>query len=55
MKNNINKLFNLQGLLTGKIEFSKDDKQVILNARNPRTFSQCPYCLKSTKKSSSNQ
>jgi len=50
MKNNINKLFNLQGLLTGKIEFSKDDKQVILNARNPRTFSQCPYCLKSTKK-----
>lgn len=50
MKKYTNKLFNLQGLLVGKIEFSKDDKKIILNVRNPRTFSRCPYCLKSTKK-----
>jgi len=50
MKKYTNKLFNLQGLLVGKIEFSKDDKMIILNVRSPRTFSKCPYCLKSTKK-----
>ena len=50
MKKCINKLFNLQGLLIGKIEFDDDNKQVIINARNPRIFARCPYCAGSTKK-----
>lgn len=50
MKKYINKLFKLQGLLAGKIEFNDKDQQIILNVRNPRRIAKCPYCNKSTKK-----
>jgi len=48
MKNNINKLFNLQGLLSGKMEFK--EKQVIISARSSRVFVKCPYCHGSAKR-----
>jgi transposase len=48
MKNNINKLFNLQGLLSGKMEFK--EKQVIISTRSPRMFVKCPHCHRSTKR-----
>lgn len=50
MKNNTNKLFNLQGLLLGKIDFNDKEKQIIINARGPGKFVRCPNCSKGTKK-----
>lgn len=50
MKKYINKLFNLQGLFVGEIEFDDKNKQIIINCWNPRKFAKCPHCNKSTKK-----
>jgi len=50
MKKYTNKLFNLQGLLSDRIEFNDENKQIIVYVRSPRKFAKCPYCLKSTKR-----
>jgi len=50
MKKYTNKLFNLQGLLSEKIEFDDENKQIIINVKSPRRFAKCPYCSKSTKR-----
>ena len=50
MKKYNNKLFNLQGLLIGKIEINDEKKEVLINARSPRKFAKCSCCGKSTKK-----
>ncbi|MBE9489280.1 MAG: ISL3 family transposase [Bacteroidetes bacterium] len=50
MKNHINKLFNLQGLLSGEIKFNDKKKEILLCVRSPRIFAKCPYCMKSTKR-----
>lgn len=50
MKKYTNKLFNLQGLLAGKIEFNDKDKQIILSVRSPRRLAKCPNCGKSAKR-----
>ena len=50
MKKYTNKLFNLQGLLVGKIEFKDKNRQIIVNVRSPKKFVKCPYCSKSTKR-----
>ena len=50
MKNHTCKLFNLQGLLIGKTEIVDENNEILLHVRSPRKFTQCPYCLKSTKK-----
>ena len=50
MKNNTNKLFNLQGLLSGKMEFNDKEKQIVIAVRSPRKFAKCPYCSKSMKR-----
>jgi transposase len=50
MKKYTNKLFNLQGLLTGKIKFDEEKRQIIIAARSPRKFAKCQYCNKSTKR-----
>lgn len=50
MKKYTNKLFNLQGLLSGEIEFNDKSKQIIIQVRSPRKYAKCPYCNKSTKR-----
>lgn len=50
MKKYTNKLFNLQGLLTGKIEFDDQKKEILINARSPRKLVKCPCCLNSAKR-----
>jgi transposase len=50
MKKDINKLFNLQGVLCDKLEFKDDVKEVIINIRSPKKFASCPHCQKTTKK-----
>ena len=50
MRKYTNKLFNLQGLLTGKIDFDDEKGQIIIQARGPGKFVKCPYCLRSTKR-----
>lgn len=50
MKKYTNKLFNLQGLLAGKMEFDDKKRQIILSVRGPGKFVKCPYCRKSTKR-----
>jgi len=50
MKKYTNKLFNLQGLLVGKIDFNDKEKQIIINTRGPGKYVRCPNCLKGTKK-----
>ncbi len=53
MKKDINKLFNLQGLLVDKIEFNnkKNKKgEILIWVRNPRKFVKCPHCGQSTKR-----
>lgn len=50
MKNNTNKLFNLQGLLSDKVELNDINTQVIIHVRSPRQLAICPYCQSSTKK-----
>ncbi len=52
MKKDINKLFNLQGLLVDKIEFDNKNKsgEILIQVRNPRRFVKCPHCGKSTKR-----
>ena len=50
MKKYTNKLFNLQGLLSDRIKFNDEEKQIIVNVRNPRRIAKCPYCHKCTKK-----
>jgi transposase len=50
MKKDINKLFNLQGVLCDKLEFKDEDDKVIINIRSPKKFVACPYCQKTTKK-----
>ena len=50
MKKYTNKLFNLQGLLSGKIEFKDNDKEILIHVRSPRKHAKCPNCTKSTKR-----
>ena len=50
MKKYTNKLFNLQGVLTGKIEFDDKKRQIIISARGPSKFAKCPFCGGSTKR-----
>jgi transposase len=50
MKKYTNKLFNLQGLLAGKIDFDDELGRIILSVRSPGKFVKCPYCDKSTKR-----
>lgn len=50
MKKDINKLFNLQGVIHDKLEFKDDEKVIIINIRSPKKFVSCPCCQKSTKK-----
>ncbi|MDA3839976.1 MAG: transposase, partial [Patescibacteria group bacterium] len=50
MKKYTNKLFNLQGLLLGKIDFNDEEKQIIIHARGPGKFVKCPSCSFTTKK-----
>lgn len=45
-----NKLFNLQGLLMGKIDFDDENNEIIVHVRNPRLYVKCPNCGKSTKR-----
>jgi len=50
MNKDTNKLFNLQGLLSDKIEFNDSTKQIIVYVRSPRIFTKCPDCGSSTNK-----
>lgn len=50
MKKYTNKLFNLQGFLSGKIEFRDKEKEIIIYVRSPKKFVSCPACNKSTKR-----
>ncbi|MEA1962952.1 MAG: ISL3 family transposase [Patescibacteria group bacterium] len=50
MKKYTNKLFNLQGLLSGEIEFNDKNKEIIIQVRSPRKYAKCQYCGKSTKR-----
>ena len=50
MKKDTNKLFNLQGLLLGRIDFNDKEKQIIIHAQGPGKFVKCPNCSLSTKK-----
>jgi transposase len=50
MKKDINKLFNLQGVLVNNIEIDEENKQIILHCRNPRVYAKCPNCSKSSKR-----
>jgi transposase len=50
MKKDINKLFNLQGLLHDKLEFDDENNQIIVSIRDPKKFISCPNCSKSTKR-----
>lgn len=44
------KLFNLQGMIMDKLDFTENNKNIILHVRSPRIFSQCPHCSKSSKR-----
>jgi transposase len=50
MKKDINKIFNLQGLIVDKVEFQGHFKTISIKARSPLVYVKCPYCGKSTKK-----
>ncbi len=50
MKKYTNKLFNLQGLLSGNIEFNDKNNEIILHVRSPKKYVKCSHCDKSTKK-----
>lgn len=50
MKNYINKLFNLQGLIADKINFEDNEKDVFVCCRGASRFVKCPNCSKSTKR-----
>ena len=53
MKNNTNKLFNLQGLLCDKMEFDNVKEQIILKVRGGQTICKMSRLRKKYKKSSS--
>jgi len=50
MKNYINKMLNLQGVLIGRIEVLDDKQEVIVPCRSARLMARCPKCNLSTKK-----
>lgn len=50
MKKYISKLFNLQGVLTGKMEFDDEKEEVILSCRGAKRIAKCPACGHSTKR-----
>lgn len=50
MKKYTNKLFNLQGLIMDKFDFTYDDNGIILHVRSPKIFAKCPNCSKSSKR-----
>ena len=50
MKKDINKMFNLQGLVSDTIDFNQVEQRILIKVRNPRKFFPCPNCSISSKK-----
>jgi transposase len=50
MKKYTNKLFNLQGVLTGRMEFDDEREEVILSCRGAKRIAKCPACGCGTKR-----
>jgi len=50
MQKHIIKIFKLQGLLVGKLEYSEDQKQILINVRSPRRMAKCIHCKNSSKR-----
>lgn len=50
MQKDINKIFNLQGVIIDKVEFNDEQKVILIKARSPKNYANCQHCGQSATK-----